>query len=185
MAVHYSKPLGFVGRNICYRVSFNGVRYGHIVGGSASRFLPGRDEFFGDSFYLNNVVNNIFFHVEPDRSTKRYPVRNFSQSVLAHFRQRIDRDWKYKYGDNVIGFESLVELPRTGEVYLRDGWIETGVTKGFTCKRTSGEGTDSWSGKRVWNTENLRPKRVFLQRECRSARKANEYGCQQGYAGFA
>ncbi len=61
MAIHYSQPKGFVGRNICYAVMLAGVCYGSIAGGSATRFLPGR-EIIGT---LNNGVNNIFYHVEP------------------------------------------------------------------------------------------------------------------------
>lgn len=166
MAVHYSQPKGFVGRNICYAVEFDGAYYGAIVGGSSTRHLPGRNEFFEDAahwWYLDAVVNNIFYHVEPKEG--RYPLRNFSQKVLSLFRSTIRRDWMLKYGDVVAGFETLVELPRTGEVYRRDGWTLVGGTKGYTCKRVAGQGTDSWTGKRVWDTENLRPKLVF----CRGA----------------
>ena len=46
MAVHYSEPGGFVGRNICYAIMHEGVYYGAIVGGSATLHLVGRDEFF-------------------------------------------------------------------------------------------------------------------------------------------
>lgn len=156
MEGHYSAPKGFVGRNICYAVMFDGVYYGGIVGGSATRFLPGR----GEITDLNRVVNNLFFHIEPRDG---YPVRNFGQKVLAAFRDKIEADWRDRYGDEVVSFETLVELPRTGDVYKRDGWVEVGMTKGFTCKRVAGKGTDSWSGKRVWNTTDLRPKRVFLR----------------------
>ena len=52
-------------------------------------------------------------------------------------------------------------MPRTGECYKRAGWTEIGITKGYTCKRIKGQGTDNWTGKRVWDTKNLRPKRVF------------------------
>ena len=31
---HYSQPKGFVGRNICYAITFNDIYYGHIIGGS-------------------------------------------------------------------------------------------------------------------------------------------------------
>src|SRR5262249_21895382 len=99
-------------------------------------------------------------HVEPKG---KYPLRNFTVKVLEKFRQQICIDWFAKYGDPVIGFESLVELPRTGEIYLRDGWTEVGLTKGYTCKRVAGKGADSWTGKRVWDTQNLRPKRVFCR----------------------
>jgi hypothetical protein len=60
-----------------------------------------------------------------------------------------------------------VELPRTGECYLRDGWQEIGVTKGFSCKRTNEESdisTDIWTGRRIWDTSSLRPKRIFVRR---------------------
>lgn len=45
MAIHYSKPNGFVGRNICYAVMYKGIYYGGIVGGSATLHLAGRNEF--------------------------------------------------------------------------------------------------------------------------------------------
>lgn len=82
------------------------------------------------------------------------------------FREQIIEDWFRKYGDVVIGFESLIEIPRTGEVYKRDGWTQVGMTKGFTCKRTSGKQsvrTDSWTGRRIWDTANIRPKLVFVR----------------------
>lgn len=78
--------------------------------------------------------------------------------------QQIQIDWFAKYQQSLLGLESLVELPRTGNLYLRSGWSEVGVTKGYTCKRVAGIGTDSWSGKRIWNTTELRPKRVFCYR---------------------
>ncbi len=157
MAVHYSQPKGFVGRNICYAVMDGGVCYGSIAGGSATRFLPGRIVRGG----LNNGVNNIFFHVE--RVEGRYPCRWFTVAVLEAYRAQVEADWKAKYGDDVLWHETLVELPRTGECYLRDGWTLVGQTKGYTCKRVAGVGTDSWSGKRVWDTTNLRPKHVFVR----------------------
>jgi hypothetical protein len=47
-----------------------------------------------------------------------------------------------------------------------NGWEEVGITVGYTCKRVSGKGrhrTDSWTGQRVWDTKNKRPKRVFVR----------------------
>lgn len=173
MTEHYSRPEGFVGRNICYSVSHDGTYYGHIVGGSATLHLIGRNEFFdphihagefchdGCGLDLKRIVNNIFFHISPPKG--KYPFRNFAQTVLARWRSLVAADWQTKYGDEVKGFESLVELPRPGTVYLRDGWTYVGTTKGFTCKRKAGKGTDSWSGKRVWNTKELRPKLVFVR----------------------
>lgn len=159
MAVHYSQPKGFVGRSLCYEVLFDNISYGYIAGGSASLFLVGRDKVLS-GIPLNNIVNNIFFHVEPKDG---YPIRNFTTKVVSAWREKVALDWESKYGDKVLGFETLVELPRTGELYKRDGWVEVGITKGFTCKRIAGKGTDKWTGKRIWNTKELRPKRVFVR----------------------
>lgn len=112
MGRHYSAPLGFVGRNICYAVTVDGIYYGHIVSGSATRHLPGRHEALGTSpADLNRIINNIFFHVEPVDG--RYPMRNFVPKVLASWRKTaaVDWDWAARYGDLVIGFESLVDPP--------------------------------------------------------------------------
>ncbi len=160
---HYSKPEGFVGRSICYSISYDNVYYGHIVGGSATRFLPGRNEYLGVKSIddLKGVVNNLFYNIS--KVNDRYPCRNFTTKVLKYFMQRMIVDWPIKYGRYVIGFETLIEKPRTGELYKRAGWCLVGETHGYTCKRVAGKGTDSWSGKRVWNTDpdNLKPKIVL------------------------
>jgi|JI10StandDraft_1071094.scaffolds.fasta_scaffold388066_2 hypothetical protein len=160
MENHYSKPKGFVGRNICYAVSVGDDYFGHIVAGSATRFLPGRHDYLGTTpEQLNSIVNNIFFNVAP--VSEKYPLRNFTAKVVKAFVSQVTRDWMTKYGDPVVGFETLVELPRQGVLYKRAGWVEVGHTKGYTCKRVGGKGTDSWTGKRVWDTENLKPKKVL------------------------
>lgn len=161
MARHYSQPKGFVGRQLIYKIVVGDAVFGAIAAGSATRHLPGRWEYFGKTIPLNNLVNNTFFHLE--KPVEGYPSRNFSTKVVQTWRDRVKLDWPEVYGDHVDGFETLVELPRTGELYKRDGWSEIGLTKGFTCKRVAGESTDSWSGKRVWDTINLRPKRVFAR----------------------
>jgi len=161
MAVHYSSPKGFVGRQLIYKIIVDGITYGAIVAGSATRFLPGRDKFFGLKIPLNNLVNNTFFHIEKQNDS--YPIRNFSTKIVEEWRNRVAKDWPIQYGDLVMGWETLVEFPRTGELYKRDGWVEVGKTIGYTCKRVAGMGTDGWTGKRVWDTKNLRPKRVFVR----------------------
>jgi hypothetical protein len=161
MAVHYSAPKGFVGRQLIYKIFVGNVCYGATVAGSATRHLPGRTDFFGQEFPLNNLVNNTFFHIEKQNGL--YPFRNFSSAIVKAWRSIVMRDWPLFYGSPVNGFETLVELPRTGQLYYRDGWTEVGMTKGYTCKRVGGVGTDGWSGKRVWDVKNLRPKRVFVK----------------------
>jgi hypothetical protein len=164
MDIHYSRPGGFVGRNRCFAITYNNDYYGHIVGGSATRFLPGRDEFFGikdrDS-ELVHIINNIFYHIRP--ANEKYPEYNFTTKVVSKWRKVATRDWENYYGDEVWGFETLIELPRKGTLYRKDGWKEVGQTKGYTCKRIGGNGTDNWSGKRVWDTKNLKPKLVLVK----------------------
>lgn len=162
MENHYSKPKGFVGRNICYAIFYDSIYYGHIVAGSATRFLPNRNEFLGITIKeLNCVINNIFFNVS--KVNNKYPMRNFTSSIIKLFVSQAAKDWLIKYGDKCVGFETLVEKPRTGELYLRAGWKCIGETKGYTCKRIAGISSDSYSGKRVWNTDpaELRPKKVL------------------------
>jgi hypothetical protein len=162
MEIHYSHPKGFVGRSVCFAIYYNNICYGHIVAGSATLHLPGRNEFFKD-IPLNNIINNTFYHIEKINDT--YPIRNFTVECLKIFRNISPKFWKFKYGDDVVGFETLIELPRTGEIYKRDNWTYVGTTKGFSCKRVAGQGTDSWGGKRIWNKniEDLKPKLVFCK----------------------
>ncbi len=164
MSVHYSKPKGFVGRNICYAIEDNeGNYYGHIVAGSATLHLKGRHDFLGTTKEnLNSIVNNIFFNCKPVNN--KYPMRNFTSEVVKLFVKTVMRDWQDKYGDKVIGFETLVEPPRTGELYMKSGFTVVGETLGFTCKRESGKSTDNWSGRRVWNTKELKPKIVLCMK---------------------
>jgi len=160
MEQHYSKPKGFVGRSICYAIYYDSIYYGHIIAGSATLFLPNRNNFFNITKKdLNRIINNIFFNVT--RADNKYPIRNFTTAIIKLFVKRAKIDWKNKYGDTCIGFETLIEKPRTGELYLRAGWEKISETKGYTCKRIGGKGTNNWSGKRVWNTEKLYPKNVL------------------------
>lgn len=160
MDVHYSQPKGFVGRSICYGIYYNYKYYGHIVAGSATRFLPGRNEFLDtDLSQLNHIVNNIFYHIR--KIDDRYPKRNFTSMVIKRWTERVIVDWYNKYNDKVIGFETLVEPPRTGECYRRAGWTKVGKTHGYTCRRVEGQEKGGYSGKRVWDRKNLKPKLVY------------------------
>jgi hypothetical protein len=157
MSVHYSAPKGFVGRQLFYRIEHDGEVYGCIAFGSATRHLPGRKL----PYSLGAGMNNIFYHVE--KRGGAYPMRNFTTKALLAAELVARADYEARYGERVLWLETLVELPRTGELYLRAGYRVVGETKGFTCKREGGKGTDSWTGRRVWDTKNLRPKHVLLK----------------------
>lgn len=155
MSRHYSQPRGFVGRQLCYIIEHDGIKYGASVWGSATKHLPGR-QIIGS---LNFGLSNLFFHIE--RVSEKYPFRNFATRCICDTSQIARRDYTAKYWDGVTWLETLVELPRTGECYRRAGWKLVGQTKGLTCKRIKGKGSDSWSGQRVWCDTNLRPKLVY------------------------
>lgn len=158
MAIHYSHPRGFVGRQIMYRIWIDGVPCGAIAGGSATQHLPNRNEFFGDNFQLQQVINNTFYHLENATTD-----RNVGTKILKLWRKQVVKDWQAIYQSPVIGFETLVELPRDGALYKADNWTLVGVTKGFTCKREAGRGNERWGGIRVWNHNDLKPKLVFCK----------------------
>ena len=163
MRTHYSQPKGFVGRNICYAIYYNEVYYGHIIGGSATKHLKGRHEYLNTTDKdLNCIVNNIFYNIS--KVNGEYPKRNFTTYVLKEFVKKIQIDWFTKYGDVVKGIETLVEKPRSGELYLKAGFKAVGETIGYTCKRIGGkDSTESIGGKRIWNRDKsmLRPKIVL------------------------
>jgi len=151
---HYTtqgKRSWFVGRKIAYAILYDGTYYGHILGGSATLHLPNRNEFLGiDQSQLNSVVNNIFYHVEKVQG--KYPMRNFTSRVVEEWERLIRVDWETKYNDVVLGFETLVEPPRDGELYRRAGWAWIGTTRGRTATRIPDpDHTENWSGKRIWS----------------------------------
>lgn len=161
MSIHYSKPKGFVGRNICYAIFYNDIYYGHIVSGSPAKYLPGRRKFLGLTmkYGLNCVIDNVFFHVF--KVNGKYPRRNFVSYIIKKWMKQTRIDWIEKYKIPVVGFETLVEIPRTGECYLRAGWVKVGKTKGYNLRRVSGKEKSNWSGKRVWNINREKRKYVF------------------------
>lgn len=164
MLAHYSEIYGFVGRQLIYAVTYGPTTYGYIAAGSATRYLPGRSTFLDFPIDLRNIVNNTFFHIE--RQGGVYPCRNFIPQIMSIWRYATSIHWPDRYGDQVLAFEALVQLPRTGDLYLRDGWTEVGLTQGFTCRRMGGgASTDTWTGRRLWSRspDPDKRKRVFMR----------------------
>lgn len=161
MSIHYSHPKGFVGRQIIYKIYNDDEFKGVITGGSATLHLPNRNIFFGNKFNLQYIINNNFFHLIDGHNDK-----NLGTKVLSLWRRQVVKDWVNRYGGEVIGFETLVELPRSGSIYKADNWTLVGQTKGFTCRRVAGTEKGVFSGgKRIWNTneDELKPKLVFCK----------------------
>lgn len=164
MEQHYSQPKGFVGRSFVYEVWYDDEFYGHIVAGSATYGLPAPAD--GKTIGLNHIINNTFFHIEPIEG--KYPIRNFAVAVLEAFEERAVKDWEAKPFEDgkfyqVYGLETLIEPPRTGEMYRRSGWAQIGSTKGFSVKRGAGpRGPEGeWGGTKIWSSEPGTPKTVL------------------------
>ena len=141
---------------------------------------------------LQHIINNIFFSISPTASDSleqgdlfqraipiKYPFANFSSHVLRLFMEQSPIDWEERYGDQVWGFETLVEPrrrpgdplsgDRTGEVYRRVGWDIVGQTVGQTCRRVPGASKTERGmrgGVRQWEEDptKFRPKLVFCYR---------------------
>ena len=83
---------------------------------------------------------------------------------MKAWREKINVDWLNKYGNKVIGYESLIEPPRTADLYKKDKWIMVGKTHGYTCRRIPGKEKGLFkTGKRLWDRKNLKPKLVFCR----------------------
>lgn len=123
---HYTKPRGFIGRNITYLIIVDDDVCGVIVGGSTSLHLPNRFSFFGEC-NIQDIINNRLFRLEKN-------VPNLGTQVLKLWRNKVVLDWYSKYNSKCIGFETLVKPPLTGSVYKADNWFFGGMTKGYTAK---------------------------------------------------
>jgi len=144
---HYTKPRGFIGRNVTYLIVVNDCICGVIVGGSTSLHLLNRKNFFGDCD-IQDIINNRLFRLENN-------LPNLGTQVLKIWRKQVCIDWNRKYNSNPIGFETLVKPPLTGAVYRADNWIFGGMTRGYTCKVPK-------HGVRVWyKTE---PRLIFFRK---------------------
>ena len=156
MNIHYSRPKGFVGRCLCYAVLFNKDYYGYIVGGSAILLSKCRDQFFDIKARseLRHYINNIFYHVSPING--KYPCRNFTSKVVEEWEKVVQQDWLIRYGDEVKGFETLVEPPRSGDLYKKVGYRLIGQTVGYRLRRPK--------GKKIYDTSDLYPKLIFCKK---------------------
>lgn len=155
MPIHYSQPKEFVGRSLHYAIYYEDTFFGCISWASCILLSKIRDSFFNieSRSQLVGIANNIFYHVEP---VVKYPIRNFTTRVLLDSEEIVYKDWLDRYGDALIGYESLVEPPREGTLYKKAGYTLVGKTQGFQLKKPKQI--------KVYDTVNLKPKLVFCKR---------------------
>jgi len=136
-------------RNLRYLV-YEGVSGNHIgaIGlSSATIAVACRDKFVGwnnetKMKNLNKLANNSRFCLIRQNST----IKNTASMTLKAIRIVGSKDWKLRYGDDLILIETFV-LPereeeydgkklRNGSCYISDNWINVGMTSGASIQKS-------------------------------------------------
>jgi hypothetical protein len=120
---HYVPNHGQIGRQLHYLIVSDGPVVGIISGASSVYAVKCRDAFFGAVFDRDRIINNTVFRLEQND-------RNAATQILCLWRRRVVADWTRVYGQVPIGFETFVEPPLTGTIYLADNWQCVGETTG-------------------------------------------------------
>lgn len=125
-----------VGRCLKYIISLEGRDIGTFWIGSGFKPTPksiltyfdkSQKEF--DAMF-NNVADNKRFCM-----AERIP--NIGSRILKKVRQRAKRDWKNRYGDDLVAIVTTIGNGKTGSVYLADNWKKIGETAGLPANRKS------------------------------------------------
>jgi len=125
----YKQTTNFVGRQINWLIMCNTSCIGVIGLGSSVMAMKPRDKFIGwdKDTRLNNLTktaNNWRFTVLPNAP------KNTGSKSLSLLLKLCKKEWMKKFGDKLVLLETLVEPPRNGGVYLANGWVNVGHTKG-------------------------------------------------------
>lgn len=130
---HYPESKGIVGRSINYLVIWQNKIVGIIGGNSPPYSVKAIDEFFGITKENRNDVLVKFLNNEVYRII--HSAKNLATMTLKSFRKQLKKDYREKYGDELIGLITFVEPPRTGAIYKADNWTFLGMTKGYGTTR--------------------------------------------------
>lgn len=128
---HYPKSKGIPGRSLCYLVFNKGKIAGIIGAASPPKNYKIFVSYFGvdEKFFVNN---NVFRIIESEK--------NLATRILRKFRERIRKDYREKYSQELTGICTFVEKPRTGNIYKADNWDFLGETQGKRMRRNP----DTW-----------------------------------------
>lgn len=126
---HYVENHGCIGRQCHYLIFKDNAIIGIISGASAVWACKGRDNYFNidkdnRKIKINKIINNVVFRLELNE-------KNLGTQILSLWRKLIIIDWKQKYNDEVIGFETFIfGENRIGSMYKADNWQFCGHTAG-------------------------------------------------------
>lgn len=125
----YKQSANYMGRQVNWLIMCQGVCLGVIGLGSPIMAIKPRDDYIGwkKDVRMKNLVkvaDNWRYTLKPEAP------KNSGSKVLSLMMKECRKVWKEKYGDNLVLLETLVEPPRKGTIYLANGWVNVGTTKG-------------------------------------------------------
>lgn len=124
----YKPTTDLVGRRIDWLIKNNNEIIGAIGVGSSVMAMKPRDDFIG--WNKEQRIKNL----RKTCTNWRFCLMektNFSSKILSLFVKEARKEWKMKFGDNLVLIETLIEPPYTGISYKSSGWIQVGKTKGL------------------------------------------------------
>ncbi|KKM13641.1 hypothetical protein LCGC14_1714180 [marine sediment metagenome] len=109
---HYPESKGILGRQLNYFIKRDGMVVGIVgVNSPPINYKKFRNYFQTDNEKL--FVNNNVYRIVKSK-------KNQATQVLKLLRLRIRKDYKKRYGDELMGIITFVEPPRTGNIYKAD-----------------------------------------------------------------
>lgn len=133
---HYLHNATLVGEQLRYVAEVDGEWVALLGWSAAAYHIAGRDEWIGWSDIqrrnrLHFLVSNSRFLLRAERG--EYP--NLASRILRLVMDRLDRDWRNRYGHGLLLAETFVEPGGyAGTCYKASNWIELGMTRGFERK---------------------------------------------------
>jgi hypothetical protein len=148
---HYLGLVKPAGESLCYAAFIGSELVALLMWSAPALHNRPRDEYLGwdrraRERNLPWVVNNTRFLILP---WIRVPC--LASQVLGANLRRLSRDWRERYGHDVLLAETFVDAARyKGTCYAASNWINVGLTRG-------------WSRRRVGFVRHGEPKHVFLR----------------------
>ena len=132
----YVPTVRTVGRCIKYIISYDNRDVGTFWLGSGFKptpkailnFMEKSQKEFDEIF--NSVADNKRFCMKES-------IPNVGSQILSMIRKRAKKDWKIKYGDDLLAIVTTIGADKNGAVYLADNWKNIGQTAGLPANRKS------------------------------------------------
>ena len=132
----YVPTIRTVGRCLKYIISYEGRDVGTFWLGSGFKPTPKAIlNFFEKSQKeFDEIFNSI---ADNKRFCMKESIPNIGSQILSQIRKRAKKDWKVKYGNDLLAIVTTIGADKNGAVYLADNWIKIGETAGLPSNRKS------------------------------------------------